>query len=116
MQKQYKQAKNKVQNVSCAKLYYFKFNTSFARVKILLAIKRICSSHFPVSRTLTSSKWKLHSWSLSSDQECSFHFEDGKVLETGKWDEQIRFIESILLKYDKQNLNTCERSIKLEIV
>ena len=70
MQKQYKQAKNKVQNVSCAKLYYFKFNTSFARVKILSyfsnidSIKRICSSHFPVSRTLTSSKWKLHSWSL----------------------------------------------------
>ena len=51
-----------------------------------------------------------------SDQECSFHFEDVKVLETGKWDEQIRFIESILLKYNKQNLNTCERSIKLEIV
>ena len=40
MQKQYKQAKNKVQNVSCAKLYYFefKFNTSFARVKILLVV------------------------------------------------------------------------------
>ena len=52
----------------------------------------------------------------SSDQECSFNFEDVKVLENGKWDEQIRFIESILLKYDKQNLNTCERSIKLEIV
>ena len=71
MQKQYKQAKNKVQNVSCAKLYYFEFNTSFARVKILLVVfcniysmKRICSSHFPISRTLTSSKWKLHSWSL----------------------------------------------------
>ena len=38
MQKQYKQAKNKVQDVSCAKLYYFKFNTSFARVKILLVV------------------------------------------------------------------------------
>ena len=52
----------------------------------------------------------------SNDPECSFHFEDVKILETGKYDEQIRFIESILLKYDKQNLNTCERSIKLEIV
>ena len=50
----------------------------------------------------------------SSDQECSFHFEDVKVLETGKWDEQIRFIESILLKYDKQNLNTCERVLNLK--
>ena len=38
MLKQYKQAKNKVQNVSCAKLYYFKFNTSFACVKILLVV------------------------------------------------------------------------------
>ena len=52
----------------------------------------------------------------SNDPECGFHFEDVKILETGKYDEQIRFIESILLKYDKQNLNTCERSIKLEIV
>ena len=52
----------------------------------------------------------------SNDQECSFHFEDVKVLETGKWNEQIRFIESILLKYNKQNLKTCERSITLEIV
>ena len=51
----------------------------------------------------------------SSDEECSLHFEDFKVLETGKWDEQIH-IESILLKYNKQNLSTCERSIKLEIV
>ena len=48
---------------------------------------------------------------LSSDQECSFHFEGVKVLETGKWDEQIRFIESILPKYNKQNLNTCERTV-----
>ena len=38
MQKQYKQAKNKVQNVSCAKLYYLKFNTSFARVKVLRVV------------------------------------------------------------------------------
>ena len=38
MQKQYKQAKNKVQNVSSAKLYYFEFNTSFARVNILLVV------------------------------------------------------------------------------
>ena len=59
----------------------------------------------------------LHAHVMSSgDPECGFHFEDVKILETGRYDEQIRFIESILLKYDKQNLNTCERSIKLEIV
>ena len=38
MQKEYKQVKNKVQNVSRSKLYYFEFNTSFARVKILLVV------------------------------------------------------------------------------
>ena len=52
----------------------------------------------------------------SGDNECGFHFEDIKVLEQGQSDEEIKFIESILLKYDRQNLNTCERSIKLEIV
>ena len=52
----------------------------------------------------------------SSDPECAFHFEDVKILETGRYDEEIRFIESILLKYDRQNLNTCERSIELKIV
>ena len=64
-----------------------------------------------------SSESALHAHVMSSgDPECGFHFEDVKILETGRYDEQIRFIESILLKYDKQNLNTCERSIKLEIV
>ena len=54
--------------------------------------------------------------SESGDSNCSFNFEDIKILETGRYDEQIRYIESILLKYDKQNLNTCDRSIKLNIV
>ena len=58
----------------------------------------------------------LQHMSVSGDPDCSFHFEDVKILETGRYDEEIRFIESILLKYEKQNLNTCERSIKLEIV
>ena len=52
----------------------------------------------------------------SGDPDCAFHFEDVKILETGRYDQEIRFIESILLKYDRQNLNTCERSIPLEIV
>ena len=52
----------------------------------------------------------------SGDPDCAFHFKDVKILETGRYDQEIRFIESILLKYDRQNLNTCERSIPLEIV
>ena len=64
----------------------------------------------------------------STDNDCAFHFEDVKILETGRYDQEIRFMESnafhisirysqsILLKYDRQNLNTCERSISLEIV
>ena len=52
----------------------------------------------------------------SGDPDCAFHFDDIKVLDSGRYDQEIRFIESILLKYDRQNLNTCERSIPLEIV
>ena len=52
----------------------------------------------------------------TGDPNCDFVFEDIKILDSGTYDEQIRFIESILLKYDKQNLNTCERSIELQIV
>ena len=52
----------------------------------------------------------------TNDPECDFVFNDVKILDSGSYDEQIRFIESILLKYDKQNLNTCERSIELQLV
>ena len=52
----------------------------------------------------------------SNDPECSFQFRDVKVLESGRFDDELRYIESILLKYDHQNLNTCERSIMLSIV
>ena len=52
----------------------------------------------------------------SGDPDCAFHFDDVTILDSGRYDQEIRFIESILLKYDHQNLNTCERSIPLEIV
>ena len=52
----------------------------------------------------------------TDDPECEFVFDDVKILDSGSYDEQIRFIESIFLKYDIQNLNTCERSIELQLV
>jgi hypothetical protein len=53
----------------------------------------------------------------TGDHNCDFVFNDMKILDSGTHDEQIRqFIESILLKYDEQNLNTCERSIELQLV
>ena len=52
----------------------------------------------------------------SVSPHCSFKFEDVKIVETGTFDEQIRFIESILLKHEKQTLNTQDRSIQLNIV
>ena len=58
----------------------------------------------------------LNHFNKSTYPDCAFHFEDVKILETGRYDQEIRFMESILLKYDRQNLNTCERSISLEIV
>ena len=52
----------------------------------------------------------------SDDPECCFQFRDIKVLESRRFDDELQYIESILLKYDHQNLNTCERSIMLSIV
>ena len=52
----------------------------------------------------------------SDDPDCAFEFDRVKIVETGKFDLEIRYIESILLKYEKQTLNTQERSIKLRIV
>ena len=52
----------------------------------------------------------------SISPNCSFDFDKVKIVESGTFDEQIRFIESILLKYEKQTLNTQDRSIKLNIV
>ena len=53
---------------------------------------------------------------ISGDPDCCFNFEDIKILDYCKYDERLRFIESVLLKYDRQNLNTQERSVKLNIV
>ena len=36
----------------------------------------------------------------STDPDCAFHFEDVKILESGRYDQEIRFMESILLKYN----------------
>ena len=52
----------------------------------------------------------------SDNPDCSFKFEDVKILETASNDYQLRYIESILLKYEKQTLNTQERSIKLNLM
>ena len=52
----------------------------------------------------------------SENPNCSFNFDDVKILETAKHDLQLRYIESILLKYEKQTLNTQERSIKLNLM
>ena len=52
----------------------------------------------------------------SDNPDCSFKFEDVKILETASNDLQLRYIESILLKYEKQTLNTQERSIKLNLM
>ena len=52
----------------------------------------------------------------SGDPDCAFHFDDVTILDSGRYNQEIRFIESILLKYDHHNLNTCEQCIPLEIV
>jgi len=52
----------------------------------------------------------------SGDPDCGFKFNEVKILDSCQYDEQLCFIESVLLKYEKQTLNTCERSVKLNIV
>ena len=50
------------------------------------------------------------------DPECEFVFSKVKILDSAKYDFKLRYVESIILKYDKQNLNTQERSIPLNVV
>ena len=52
----------------------------------------------------------------SENPKCSFNFEDVKILETAWHDLLLRYMESILLKYEKQTLNTQERSIRLNLI
>ena len=52
----------------------------------------------------------------TGDPECEFVFNNIKILDSAKYDYKLRFVESIILKYEKQNLNTQERSIPLNVV
>ena len=52
----------------------------------------------------------------SENPKCSFNFEDVKILETARHGLQLRYMESILLKYEKQTLNTQERSMRLNLI
>ena len=58
--------------------------------------------------------WHLTTQTIWMNQR-SFNFGDSKIVETWSSDEQIRFIESILLNHDKQTLNTQDGSIKLNV-
>ena len=52
----------------------------------------------------------------TGDPECEFIFNNIKILDSAKYDFKLRYVESIILKYEKQNLNTQERSIPLNVV
>ena len=55
---------------------------------------------------------KIHEHMIESgDPECEFEFSDIKILDScpPSHDLQLKFIESIILKFEKQTLNTCER-------
>ena len=52
----------------------------------------------------------------SGDPDCGFKFNEVKILDSCQYDKQLCFIESVLLKYEKQTLNPCERGVKLNIV
>ena len=51
----------------------------------------------------------------SGDPDCKFVFDDIKIIDTAEKDLDLRFIESIYLKFEKQNLNTQELSIPLKV-
>ena len=52
----------------------------------------------------------------TGDPDCEFKFEEIKILDSCHYDLKLRYIESILLKLDRQNLNTQEYSIPLNII
>ena len=49
----------------------------------------------------------------SKNPQCGYKFDDVKIIENCKTDEQLGYMESILLTHDKPNLNTQERSVIL---
>ena len=52
----------------------------------------------------------------SGDPECDFVFEEIKIIDSSHHDLRLKYIESIYLKLDKQNLNAQEWSIPLNII
>ena len=52
----------------------------------------------------------------TNDSECEFVFENIKILDSSNYDFRLRVIESVILKYEKQTLNTQEYSYPLKLV
>ena len=64
----------------------------------------------------TTSSALLKHLNESGDPECKFIFDDIKILDPCSHDLKVRFMESIILKFEKQSLNTQERPIPLHII
>ena len=77
--------------------------------------ERFYGSNGHLNPTTKGSKLQEHV-STSGDSECGFVFDDIKILDSSHFDLRLRYIESIYLKLDKQNLNTQEWSIPLNII
>ena len=60
--------------------------------------------------------WIVVLYQRTGDPECEFIFDNIKILDSAKYDYKLRYVESIILKYEKQNLNTQERSIPLNVL
>ena len=58
----------------------------------------------------------LEHMNTSGDPKCKFVFDNIKILDYSNDDKRLKYIESIHLKLEKQNLNTQEWSIPLKII
>ena len=64
----------------------------------------------------TSSSPLLHHLGLNLNSKCEFNCDNIMILDRCNNDNKLRFMESIYLKFEKQTLNTQERSIPLCVV
>ena len=77
--------------------------------------ERFYGSNGHLNPTTKDSKLQEHITN-SGDPLCQFVFEDVKILDSSHHDLRLRYIESVLLKLGKQNLNAQDWSIPLSII
>ena len=100
----------KVCNVCLAMPNWVKLKTPLTRDCTVLELVTLSRAMLIMHRTRAAC-WTPLDLCDSENPECFFNFKDLKILDTASHDLLLKYMESILLKYEKQKLNTQEKSM-----